>query len=468
MTSPISTLAPAPSCAPGSVDVERAFSAVTAAFGSLGRICMALDGDFRIRYASDLLSSLLGEEAFSQVRGLSIESLLGSELFGLDGPLRQALLAGEKREGWRAILNVANGPARLMSVSAAPLLHDKLGVCDPTAAYLVVLRPADESTVEASGPIAGFGLIARSPAMTRVFRMIDVLQHSESTVLITGESGTGKEVMARIIHAHSPRKSGPFVAVNAAALPGELLESELFGHVRGAFTGAVRDRAGRFEAAEDGTLFLDEVGDVPLHLQVKLLRVLQEHTYERVGDSQTRRTNARIIAATNRNLRRLVADGRFREDLYYRLRVFPLELPPLRSRREDIEPMARLLLSRVGSRTGRALHLSPEAVRVLLSYEWPGNVRELENALEFAATVCQGQTLQPEDLPPEVIAAGPAFSEEQAPLPRPRLAATLPAEDDRELRAALEQNRWNREATARALGVSRSTLWRRMRASSLS
>ncbi len=316
------------SCAPGSAEQERAFAAVNAAFGSLGRICMALDADFRIRYASDLLVSLLGQEAASQVRGLSIESLLGAELFGMDGPLRQALLAGEKREGWRAVLNVESGPARLMSVSAAPLLHDRLGVCDPAAAYLVVLRPADDSTVEASGPIAGFGLIARSPAMTRVFRMIDVLQHSESTVLVTGESGTGKEVMARIIHSHSPRKSGPFVAVNAAALPGELLESELFGHVRGAFTGAVRDRAGRFEAAGDGTLFLDEVGDVPLHLQVKLLRVLQEHTYERVGDSQTRRTNARIIAATNRNLRRLVADGRFREDLYYRLRVFPLELPP--------------------------------------------------------------------------------------------------------------------------------------------
>jgi transcriptional regulator with GAF, ATPase, and Fis domain len=302
--------------------------------------------------------------------------------------------------------------------------------------------------------------------MSRVFRMIDVLQHSESTVLITGESGTGKEVMARIIHAHSPRKSGPFVAVNAAALPGELLESELFGHVRGAFTGAVRDRAGRFEGAEDGTLFLDEVGDVPLHLQVKLLRVLQEHTFERVGDSQTRRTNARIIAATNRNLRRLVADGRFREDLYYRLRVFPIELPPLRSRREDIEPMARLLLSRVGSRTGRALRLSPEAVRVLLSYEWPGNVRELENALEFAATVCQGQTLQPEDLPPEVLPAGSPFAEE--PALRPRAVTALHAGEDQELRDALEQNRWNRLATARALGVSRSTLWRRMRAASLS
>jgi transcriptional regulator with GAF, ATPase, and Fis domain len=305
--------------------------------------------------------------------------------------------------------------------------------------------------------------------MTRVFRMIDVLQHSESTVLVTGESGTGKEVMARIIHAHSPRKSGPFVAVNAAALPGELLESELFGHVRGAFTGAVRDRAGRFEAAEDGTLFLDEVGDVPLHLQVKLLRVLQEHTYERVGDSQTRRTNARIIAATNRNLRRLVADGRFREDLYYRLRVFPIELPPLRSRREDVEPMARLLLSRVGARTGRALRLSPEAVRVLLSYEWPGNVRELENALEFAATVCQGQTLQPEDLPPEIAPAAALLPEEPSPVMRGRAAsgAGPGAVDDPELRAALEQNRWNRLATARALGVSRSTLWRRMRAAAL-
>jgi transcriptional regulator with GAF, ATPase, and Fis domain len=298
--------------------------------------------------------------------------------------------------------------------------------------------------------------------------MIDVLQHSESTVLITGESGTGKEVMARIIHAHSPRKSGPFVAVNAAALPGELLESELFGHVRGAFTGAVRDRAGRFETAEDGTLFLDEVGDVPLHLQVKLLRVLQERSFERVGDSQTRRTNARIIAATNRNLRRLVADGRVREDLYYRLRVFPIELPPLRSRREDIEPMARLLLSRLGSRTNRSLRLSPEAVRVILSYEWPGNVRELENALEFAATVCQGQTLQPEDLPPEVAPMATLAAEEPSPLTRSRPVPGNAPVLDRELLAALEGNRWNRVATARALGVSRSTLWRRMRAASLS
>ena len=466
------TGAPEPRPAP-----EPMFAAVNAAFGSLGRACLALDGRFRIRYASDLFDTLLGTGMSEAIKGRPVEAILGEEMFGPGGPVREALLVGEKREGWRSVLQAqGSSDARLMSVSACPLLHDRYGVCDPDARYLVVLRPADEATVEASGPIAGFGLISRSHTMARVFRLIDTLQHSESTVLITGESGTGKEVTARIIHAHSPRKAGPFVAVNAAALPGDLLESELFGHVRGAFTGAVRDRIGRFEAANHGTLFLDEVGDVPLHLQVKLLRVLQEHTYERVGDSESRPTSARIIAATNRNLRRLVAEGLFREDLYYRLRVFPIEVPPLRARREDIEPIAKLLLSRAGARTGRELRLSPEVVRVLLSYGWPGNVRELENALEFAATVAQGQTIQPEDLPPEILApeAGPAHEQPAEapgvpglhPVPARRaihLRRTTPADRD-VIQKALEAAAWNRAEAAEALGISRSTLWRRMRA----
>ena len=453
------------------------FAAVNAAFGSLGRICMALDADFRARHVSQLLDTILGPGAASRMQGMPVEDVLGPELFGPSGTLRQALLAGEKREGWRAFLRTPGGGARLLSVTAARLHHDEYGVCDPEAAYLIVMRPADEEAVAATGPIAGFGVIGRSQAMGRVFRLIETLQSSEATVLITGESGTGKEVTARMVHAHSPRRNGPFVAVNAAALPGELLETELFGHVKGSFTGATRDRVGRFEAASDGTLFLDEVGDLPLHLQVKLLRVLQEHTYERVGDNETRRTNARIIAATHRDLRRAVAAGDFREDLYYRLRVFPIELPPLRDRREDIEPIARLLLSRVGARTGRALHFSPEALRVLLSHDWPGNVRELENALEFAATVCQGQTLQPEDLPPEVLGnASPRTPDDGAVGPdrRAQLAGALSAQpaalahEQDALRAALEAHRWNRIATARALGVSRSTLWRRMRAAGLS
>ncbi|HVI75887.1 MAG TPA: sigma-54 dependent transcriptional regulator [Anaeromyxobacteraceae bacterium] len=451
---------------------DVAFAAVSAAFGSLGRVCMALDAEFRVRHVSSELDVLLGAGAAQRISGEPIETVLGPELFAPGSSLRQALAAGEKREGWRALLHAGNGSTRLLSITAAPLRHDLHGVCDPRAVYLLVLRPAEDDPACAGSrePIAGPGLVCRSQAMARIFRFVETLQHSESTILITGESGTGKEVMARTLHAHSPRKSGPFVALNAAALPADLLESELFGHVRGAFTGAVRDRSGRFELANEGTLFLDEVGDVPLHLQVKLLRVLQERTYERVGDGATRQTNARIIAATNRDLRRAVAEGRFREDLYYRLRVFPIELPPLRARREDIEPIATYLLGRVGARTGRALRFSPETLRALMSYDWPGNVRELENALEFAATVCLGQTLQPEDLPPEVVAP----PERGAPAPEPAAAPSRldagPAalDDDRvSLQRALEAHRWNRLETARALGVSRSTLWRRMRTAGL-
>ena len=448
-----------------------AFAAVNTAFASLGRICMGLDSKFHVRHASQRIEMLFGPGAASQIVGQAVEAVLGPELFGSDGPLKQALLAGEKREGWRAVLHVPGGGTRLVSVSAAPLQHDPQGVCDPEARYILVLRPADDEPADVSGPTAGFGVIWRSQGMARVLRLIETLEHSESTVLVTGESGTGKEVIARMIHAHSPRRTGPFVAVNVAALPAELLESELFGHVRGAFTGALKDRIGRFESASGGTLFLDEVGELPLRLQVKLLRVLQERTFERVGDNHTRETQARIIAATNRDLRAAVTQGAYREDLFYRLRVFPIELPPLRARREDIEALARLLLSRVGARTGRALHFSPDALWVLLSYDWPGNVRELENALEFAATVCRGQTLQPEDLPSEVHASTAARSEgwtgpQSAKPAVQRAEPNAPAaahEERARLEAALDAHRWNRAETARALGLSRSTLWRRMR-----
>jgi DNA-binding NtrC family response regulator len=306
--------------------------------------------------------------------------------------------------------------------------------------------------------------------MEKVFRLIENLEHSETTVLLTGESGTGKEVVARAVHAHSPRRNGPFVAVNCGALPGELLESELFGHVRGAFTGAVRERAGRFEVAAGGTLFLDEVADLPLPLQVKLLRVLQERTFERVGESQSRRTDARIIAATNVDLRRAVQEGRFREDLFYRLRVVPIEIPPLRARREDIEPLATYLLARVAARHGRALRFSPDALRALLDYGWPGNVRELENALEYAVAVCKGQTVLPEDLPAELQQQTGVLPPAQPPVAASARRAVPPPASQGEvtrLREALEAHRWRRAETARALGISRATLWRRMREAGL-
>jgi transcriptional regulator with GAF, ATPase, and Fis domain len=457
---------------------KAAFEAVNVAFGSVGRVCMALDSSFCVRHVSKRLDAILGPGAAKAWLGAPIENLLGPELFGPGGPLRLALLAGEMREGWRASLRVEPVGSRLLSVTAAPILHDDTGVCDPDAAYIIVMRPADETDGTAAQATTGFaGLIARSPSMTRIFRLVENLQASEATTLLTGESGTGKEVLARAIHAHSPRRDGPFVAVSCAALPGELLESELFGHVRGAFTGAVRDRAGRFELAARGTLFLDEVGDVPLHLQVKLLRVLQERTYERVGENRTRETDARIIAATNRDLRRAVEEGAFRQDLYYRLRVFPIELPPLRERREDIEPLAGYLLGRVGARHGRALRFSPDALRAILAYRWPGNVREMENALEYAVTVAKGQTLQPEDLPPEVLGSGPREAEALPPREDPDgrwgRAATSGAgdparregevEERLRIQSALDASRWNRASAAHSLGMSRTTLWRKMR-----
>ena len=361
---------------------RAAFAGVSAAFASLGRIFVCLDQSFRVLHASSMLDRVLGLGTSAAVEGRPVEDLLGRDLFGDGGTLRQLLLAGERREGWRGVLSVPGHSPRLVSVTAAPFHADPGASCDPRVKFIIVLRPAeDDSTLAAAGsPFPG--LIGRSPAMGRVFRLIENLEQSEATVLLTGESGTGKEVVARAIHAHSPRRDGPFVAVNCGALPGELLESEMFGHVRGAFTGAVRDRVGRFEVARGGTLFLDEVGDLPLPLQVKLLRVVQERTFERVGESQPRRTDARILAATNLDLRRAVSQGRFREDLFYRLRVVPIEIPPLRARREDIEPLAGYLLARVAARQGRALRFSPDALRALLDHDWPGNVRQLENALE--------------------------------------------------------------------------------------
>ncbi len=461
---------------------DEAFAAVTAAFASLGRVCLALGADFRVRHLSPRVDDLLGAGARQRYRGARVEELLGPELMGPDGPMRVALAGGERREGWLAWLKMEAEGSRLVSVAAAPLVHET-GGCDPDAAYLVVLQPVDDEdgASPAGGEIAFSGLVARSRQMREVLRLVERLQHSDVSVLVTGESGVGKGLVAQAIHANSLRRAGPFVAVNCAALPEALLESELFGHVRGAFTGALRDRVGRFEAAAGGTLFLDEVGDLPLHLQTKLLRVLQDRTFERVGESQPVVADVRVVAATHQNLRRAVEAGRFREDLFYRLRVFPIEIPPLRERREDIDPLARHLLVRIGRRSGRAWQLSPDAVRALLAHDWPGNVRELDNALEYATTVARWHALQPADLPPEVTAAraaepldelagGPSSlaSSSAKPAEPPGVeagaeAVRRAAAQREEIIAALESRRWRVAEAARQLGISRTTLWRRMR-----
>jgi DNA-binding NtrC family response regulator len=243
-------------------------------------------------------------------------------------------------------------------------------------------------------------LIGNSPRMHEVYRLALGVAATASTVLILGESGTGKELTARAIHQHSPRATGPFVAVNCSAIPVELVESELFGHVRGAFTGAMSTRQGLFETANRGTIFLDEVGDLPPLAQVKLLRVLQEGEIKRVGSNETRTVDVRVIAATNVDLKSRILAGTFREDLFYRLNVVAIRLPALRDRREDIPLLAFHFLKKYAQRTGRPVeHMSPEALRLLQHEPWPGNVRELENAIEYAVVFCRGNTITPGDLP---------------------------------------------------------------------
>ena len=442
--------------------------AMNTVFESLGRALICLGPDFHVVRASEGIDRLVGPGAAIEISGRDAGEVFGADLFGASGTLRRALEAGERREGWGAQIATPSGASRLLSITVAPVKHGPGVTCDPRVRYLVVARAADESRTDGEpAPHLISGLVARAPSMLRILRLIEHLAESEATVLITGESGTGKELVARAIHSTSPRRTGPFVAVNCGALPGELLESELFGHVRGAFTGAVRDRVGRFELASEGTLFLDEVGDIPLHLQVKLLRVLQERTFERVGENRTRRTEARILAATNADLRQAVADGSFREDLYYRLRVVPIEIPPVRDRREDIEPLVRQLLARVCARHGRSLIVSPAVMGAMLRYSWPGNVREMENVLEYAVAVCQGQTIQPHDLPEEILGDVPAVEVRSSrggpPSIGPGPADPVKDRQREQLRSTLDAHRWNREETAEALGISRTTLWRRMR-----
>ena len=296
------------------------------------------------------------------------------------------------------------------------------------------------------------GIVGVSPATLRLVATVRSLADRDVTVLLTGESGTGKEVVARALHLAGRRASRPFHAFNCAALSEELLESELFGHERGAFTGATRQKLGRLELCGDGTLLLDEVGCLTPSAQAKLLRVLETREFERVGGSRLLRLRARIIAATNADLAALVREGRFREDLYYRLCVVPVEVPPLRAHAEDIAPLARHFAAQLAAGCGgREVHFTERGVRALERYGWPGNVRELRNAIQFALSIGDGERIDAWDLPPQVQRAG-----DDPP-------AARPACDRRAIEWALRAADNNRETTATMLGISRTTLWRRMR-----
>lgn len=309
------------------------------------------------------------------------------------------------------------------------------------------------------------GLVGRSPAMLKIYDLIETISQTDTTVLVQGESGTGKELVANAIHLLSPRRKGPFVKVNCAALPETLLEAELFGHERGAFTGAIRQRKGRFEIAGGGTLFLDEIGDISPMVQVKLLRVLQEREFERVGGNETLSADVRLICATQKDLKREVEKGNFREDLYYRLNVVPVRIPPLRERREDIPLLANHFIERFSQKMKKEISgLSEEAESLLLSYSYPGNIRELENMLERAIALIKGKVIQAQDLPDEVCGE-PSSSRllcEKIRGTKP-LAQALSLFEKEYIQSVLEKTKGKKGQAAEVLGISRKTLWEKIK-----
>jgi transcriptional regulator with GAF, ATPase, and Fis domain len=304
---------------------------------------------------------------------------------------------------------------------------------------------------------APHGMIGTSQPFTRVIEQIGVVAPTDSTVLIEGETGTGKELVAQAIHDMSARHRAPFVKLNCAAIPAGLIESELFGHERGAFTGALTQRIGRFETANGGTLFLDEIGDIALELQVKLLRVLQEQEFERLGSTRSTRVNVRLVAATNRNLQQMVKDKEFRADLYYRLSVFPVSLPPLRDRREDIPALVEHFISRYSERMNKVIEdVPPETMDAMLSYDWPGNIRQLQNFIEHGVIVSEGPVFEP---PLTQLVAPQADS-------LPRNMKTLEGATRDHILQTLEEANWvvgGRHGAAARLGIARTTLLSKMR-----
>ena len=414
--------------------------------------------------------------AMEQLTGYGKEELIGQSCEVLDcdacfgarasgGDKHCALFKDEVVRQKRCILKKKDGtPVHV--IKNAAVLKDGDGIVVggvETLADCTELVAKDEVITTLRKELSmedGFeGIIGKSMAMQQVFDLIRSAAQSDAPVVIYGESGTGKELVAAAIHRLGSRSTGPFIKVNCAALNESLLESELFGHVKGAFTGAERTRMGRFEAANHGDIFLDEIGDLPLSTQVKLLRVLQEKEIEKVGDHRPVQVDARVLSATNRDLNKLMADGGFREDLYYRIGVIPIHLPPLRERAQDIPLLINAFVHRIHLKTRKPIQgINRAALEMLIRYPWPGNVRELINVIEFAFVLCNTEEIMPRHLPAAIAAPSrPVSGGKQKQKARY-------GDDGETLKEALRRARGNKSEAARLLGISRVTLWKRLKA----
>ncbi|MDF7806978.1 sigma 54-interacting transcriptional regulator [Pontiellaceae bacterium B12219] len=406
--------------------------------------------------------------AAEKITGVTREEAMGkpcSEVFRssmCEGAcaLRKTLETGQPMIAHPCFLVNADGERIPASISTS-VLKDKNGKVIGGVETFRDLSELETLRKQISGQYTLGDLVSQSRAMQPVFEMTTSVAHSDITALIHGDTGTGKELLARAIHGMSSRAGKPFVAINCAALPDTLLESELFGYKKGAFTGAIKDREGRFAQAKGGTIFLDEIGEISPSVQVRLLRVLQERTYEPLGSNETHRSDARIIAATHRNLSALVASGEFREDLYYRVNVIRIDLPPLRERKEDLPLLVNHFIERFNRLHNKSIEgLSFGANSLLMGYDWPGNVRELENMIERAFVLCNGSTIEIRHLPQEL--QGSASAENGSIVPD--IGTARRSAEAQAIFKTLEKNNFNRFAAARELGIHKTTLYRKIKA----
>lgn len=421
----------------------------------------AIDIHKRVIFANRLLRRMLFHEKPEQVDLDTIQKVLRKSLLALnhDVLLDWAMFQGEPVSAHEAVLrNSENLPIPVHI--HIDLLLDPQGTVIGAFGHVREIAPAVSLQGEnASRPVGLRSLIGKSKKLLETLDLVSSAAASHVTVLLEGGSGTGKGLIARAIHSIGPRRDKPFIAVNCASLSNDLLESELFGHMKGAFTNAIYDHLGRFELADQGTLFLDEIGDMSPGAQAKVLRVLQEHEFERVGGTKTVHVDVRIIAATNKDLAQEVSEGRFREDLYYRIRVFPIRAPLLRERKEDIFPLIKHFMAKFSRETGKQIvNISPKALEYLLSYDYPGNVRELENMIEHAFVTSPGPTLLIEHLPESSMVYL------QNPLTVLHTEEGVLAEQERAIvMKILKETQWNQSKAAKTLGISRSTLARRLK-----
>jgi PAS domain S-box-containing protein len=395
--------------------------------------------------------------ARSEAIGRHCSDVFRSSMCGSNCALQHTLKTGKPVIGQSGYIIDAEGDRIPISISTA-VLRDAKGDVIGGAETFRDLSEIEALRRELEGKFRVGDLTSRSPLMQRIFEVLPAVAASPSTVLILGETGTGKELMARTVHALSPRSRGPFIAVNCGALPDTLLESELFGYKAGAFTGANTDKPGRFALADRGTIFLDEIGDISPALQIRLLRVLQERTYEPLGAMRSETANVRVIAATNKDLAAQMRRERFREDLYYRVNVVRVELPPLRRRKEDIPLLLDDFIARFNRLQQKNVHgVSAETLSLLMAHDWPGNIRELENAIEHAFILCNGANIEVAHLPEALTAHRSGKKRDRD------MRSAHDILDSQAIYAALKRNNYNRLAAARDLGIHKTTLYRRMK-----